>query len=653
MKRLVSILAIFVCLLFVVPAGFAAGKDNWISVRSKNFFLVGNASEKDIRQVAVKLEQFREAFLLLLPKIKFSSSIPTTVIVFKSDDAYKPYKPVVDDKIASDVAGYFQPGQDVNYITLSIEKRSEQSFRTIFHEYIHMLVNNTAADLETPLWFDEGLAEYYSTVEIKDNQKVILGHLIFEHLQLLRSQDLWPLKTLFTIDSYSLRRNSSDTRHSFYAQSWILFHYLFMGNEGRRQPQLDEFLRLLFTNVPLEEAFRKAFQTDYATLEKELSQYLRRKTYTARSIEFDEKLQVDTGMQGAQVSEAQAQAYLGDLLMHINRAADAETHLARALALDPSLGMAHLSLGKAFVDKKQFAEAKSHLQKAISLEPQNYLAHYYYAHALSEEAIGELRLISRYSTDAAQAMRAALRKAIELSPTFADSYHLLAFVNFVMGEQLDESLNLIRKALALSPGNYEYSMLLAEIYLYKQDFKIASQVLEPIASKGSSEALRARAQSLLRTIKSAEERMALNASSDNSAEKDRDVPPTLKRNEPPQVGNVSQEERFHAWLQQGLRKPAEGEQRVQGMLVNIECAPKNIVYTIKVGDRLLKLRSESFNNVDMVAHTDEVKHEVSCGQRKPESPVVVIYRLTADARRKIDGEALSFEFVPIKFQLRQ
>lgn len=653
MKRLVSILAIFVCLLFVAPAGFAAGKDNWISVRSKNFFLVGNASEKDIRQVAVKLEQFREAFLRLLPKIKFSSSIPTTVIVFKSDDAYKPYKPVVDNKIASDVAGYFQAGQDVNYITLSIEKRSEQSFRTIFHEYIHMLVNNTAADLETPIWFDEGLAEYYSTVEIKENKKVILGQLIYEHLQLLRSQDLWPLKTLFTIDDHSLRRNSSDARHFFYAQSWILFHYLFMGNEGRRQPQLDEFLHLLFTNVPLEEAFRKAFKTDYATLEKELSQYVDRKTYTARSIEFDEKLQVDTGMQGAPVSEAQAQAYLGDLLMHINRASDAETHLARALSLDPSLGMTHISLGRAFVVKKQFAEAKSHFQKAISLEPQNYLAHYYYAQALSEEPMGELRVISGYSTDAAQAMRAALRKAIELSPTFADSYHLLAFVNFVMGEQLDESLNLIRQALALSPGNYEYSLLLAEIHLYKQDFKIANQVLELIANKAPSDALRARAQSLLRTIKSAEERMALNASGDNSDEKDIDAPPTLKRNEPPQVGNMSQEERFHAWLQQGLRKPVEGEQRVQGMLVNIECAPKNIVYTIKVGDRLLKLRSDSFNNVDMIAHTDEVKHEVSCGARKPESPVVVIYRLTADARRKIDGEAVSFEFVPIKFQLRQ
>jgi tetratricopeptide (TPR) repeat protein len=653
MKRLISILAIFVCLSFVVPASFAAGKDNWISVRSKNFFLVGNASEKDIRQVAVKLEQFREAFLRLLPKIKFTSSIPTTVIVFKSDDAYKPYKPVVDNKVASDVAGYFQPGEDVNYITLSIEKRSEQSFRTIFHEYIHMLVNNTATDVETPTWFDEGLAEYYSTVQIKDDQKVILGHLIYEHLELLRSQDLWPLKTLFTIDNFSLRRNDSGARQFFYAQSWILFHYLFMGNEGRRQPQLDEFLRLLFTNVPLEEAFRKAFETDYATLEKELSTYLRRKTYTARSIEFDEKLKIDTGMQAAQVGEAQAQAYLGDLLLHIDRAADAETHLARALALDPSLGSAHLSLGNAFVKKKQFAEAKSHLQKAIALDPQNYLAHYYYARALIEEPMGESRMISRYSSDAAQAMRAGLRRAIELSPNFADSYHLLAFVNFVMGEQLDESVKLLRQALALSPGNYEYAILLAEIYLYKQDFKTASLVLEPIANKASSDRLRARAQSLLRSIKSAEEQMAHNSSSDNVAANERGAPSTLKRDEPPQAGNMSQEERFHAWLQQGLRKPVEGEQRAQGMLVNIECAPKNIVYTITVGDRLLKLRSDSFDNVDMLAHTDEVQHEVRCGPRKPESPVVVIYRLSADGRRKIDGDAISFEFVPIKFQLKQ
>ncbi len=645
MRRIALILTVLFCLLIVAPASFARGKDNWISVRSKNFFLIGNAGEKEIRQVAVKLEQFREAFGRLMPTVKFNSSVPTTVIVFKSDGAYMPYKPVVDNKISKEVAGYFQPGEDVNYITLSIEKRSDYSFRTIFHEYIHMLVNNTQADLDYPVWFDEGLAEYYSTVQIKDDQKVILGHLIFEHLGLLRANNLWPLRTIFTTGRDTLHRNDDDAQQFFYAQSWILFHYLFMGSEGRRQPQLDQFLRLLLTNVPVDEAFRKAFETDYATLEKELSEYLRRRTYTARSIEFDQKLQVDLGMKSAPISEAEALAYLGDLLLHTQRADDAQTHLERALALDPNVSMAHIALGNAHVRKRRFAEAKSHLQKAVSLDPQNYLAHYYYAHALSEEALGELRVVSRYSTEAAQAMRSALHKAIELRPSFAEPYELLAFVNLVMEERIDESINLVKQALALSPGKPESSILLTEIYLYKKDFKAARAVVEPLANRASSDVLRKRAQSLLGSIKKAEEYMA--------AEKAREASSTAKEYEETQSQTKTQEERILEWIQHSLRKPVEGEQRIQGLLVNIECVPKNIVYTIKVGDRVMKLRSDTLVNVYMVAHANDEMLEVGCGPRKPESAVVIIYRPVADARRKTEGVAISFEFVPIKFQLKQ
>src|SRR6185369_3511420 len=95
----------------------AQAKDNWIKVSSKNFTLVGNASEKDIRQVATRLEQFRDVFTRLFGGIKFTSPVPTTVIVFKSAGAYKPFNPRND-------AGYFQSGQDVNYITLSTERRN-------------------------------------------------------------------------------------------------------------------------------------------------------------------------------------------------------------------------------------------------------------------------------------------------------------------------------------------------------------------------------------------------------------------------------------------------------------------------------------------------------------------------------------------------
>ena len=53
------------------------GKDTWTSVQSKNFFLIGNGSEKDIKQVAIRLEQFREAFTYLFPNIKFNTPVPT------------------------------------------------------------------------------------------------------------------------------------------------------------------------------------------------------------------------------------------------------------------------------------------------------------------------------------------------------------------------------------------------------------------------------------------------------------------------------------------------------------------------------------------------------------------------------------------------
>src|SRR5262245_12507217 len=121
MRRIASTQLATACLLLLLlPAFSAAAKDNWVSVRSKNFLLVGNASEKEIRKVGVRLEQFREVFTLLLPGVKFTTPVPTTVVVFKDDNSYRSFKP------NPNVAGYFQPGPDVNYITLTTEVRGEQ-----------------------------------------------------------------------------------------------------------------------------------------------------------------------------------------------------------------------------------------------------------------------------------------------------------------------------------------------------------------------------------------------------------------------------------------------------------------------------------------------------------------------------------------------
>src|SRR5829696_3864051 len=141
--------ALVAALVVLLAAQAAAAKDTWTSVRSQNFFLVGNASEKEIRQVATRLEQFREVFTKLFTNINFNTPVPTTVVVFKSDGSYKPFKPLADGKTVA-VDGYFQPGEDVNYITLTTERGAETSYSIIYHEYVHLLVNNSLGKTAVP-----------------------------------------------------------------------------------------------------------------------------------------------------------------------------------------------------------------------------------------------------------------------------------------------------------------------------------------------------------------------------------------------------------------------------------------------------------------------------------------------------------------------
>jgi len=651
----------FVALLcLLVAAQAAAAKDTWTSVRSQNFFLVGNASEKEIRGVATRLEQFRDVFMRLFPGAQLNSPVPTTVVVFKNDSSFKPFKPVVGGK-PSELAGYFQSGEDVNYIALTSERRQDDPFAVIYHEYVHLLVNNTLSRGSVPPWFNEGLAEYYSTLRIEDGRKVYLGDLIENHLYHLRQQKLIPLKQLFEVDNYSLHRNGHQARGLFYAQSWALVHYLILGNDGRRMPQVDKFLRLLGQKKPTEEAFRTAFETDFPAMEKELKDYISRHSFMGKVATFEKKLEFDAGMQEAALSEAETEAYLGDLLLHTNRLEESVARLSAAVKLDPNLPTARASLGMAYVRQDRFDEAKEQLRAAVAAGARNYFAHYYYAYALSREGMNQYGLISGYDDEKAKTMRDALRRAIELKPDFPESYRLLAFVNLVRGEQLDESAKMLERARRLSPGNEHYALMLAQVYLRQEKFAEARRTVEPLTRPSADPSLRGPAQSLLNTIESMqgiqEQRARFDSAPASGGGGSGGGSGGVSSVSAPLPPGKSEEEAvaeaMAAALNDALRKPEAGETRVRAVLTHIECVPKGVVFVFKAGARQLRLAARGFEGLHIMAFTPEAGGEITCGPRKTESTAVVTYRAAPDARAKTEGTVVAVEFVPVTFQLKQ
>jgi Flp pilus assembly protein TadD len=655
MTRRAFILPTVVLILLALSVAPASTKDIWTSVRSENFFLIGNASDKEIRQVATRLEQFRDVFTRLFQNIKFTSPVPTTVIVFKSQSAYKPFNPRND-------AGYFQPGPDVNYITLTIEHLGEENdpFHVIFHEYVHLLVNNMMPNM--PLWFNEGLAEYYSTFYLDDERKAYLGKVISNHVLYLREQKMLPLKTLFAVDYTSPYYNEGNKRGVFYAESWALVHYLIQGDKGQRLPQLNTFLNQLAAGTPVDDAFKKTFQADYSVIEKELKDYVQGNHYMMTRATFEKKLEFDTEIQSAPVTEAVAQSYLGDLLLHLGDVAGAEKRLEQALQLDPDEAMANSSLGLVKVREGKFAEAKPLFKKAIAANSQNYMVHFNYAFALSREGMDTSNMISGYAPEVVNEMRSELTKAIELSPTFPESYHLLAFINLVRNEQIDESIALLKRGMKLSPGREEFSFMLAQLYMRKQDFKLARQILEPITrSSGADKLLRANAQSLLVTMTRLEEQMARFKEQQSQMEEgdagNRSFPPS-RRGEPASGGttpkeNTAQEPLLNTEYEIPIRKPEAGEEQALGLLLRIDCDSRGATFTIKVGERLLKLHSPDFNGIKFTTYTPDVTGEITCGPRKQANSVVATYRPAKDAHSKFNGDLVAVEFVPKDFTLKQ
>lgn len=642
MGLLVIALTLFV---FGAPQTTQA-KDLWTRVQSQNFTLIGNAGEKDIRQVANRLEQFRTVFGLLFPTIKLSSPVPTTVIVFKSNGSYKPFK------VNPNITGYFQPGEDVNYITLTTEKASEdQPFRTIFHEYVHLLIENTMGSA-VPLWFNEGLAEYYSTFDIMEgDRKVILGDLVRSHVLYLREKKLLPLRLLFTVDYKSPYYNEGSKMNIFYAESWMLMHYLLQSEGQKRRPQLGRFMELVRAQMSIGIAFQQAFQTTLDSFESDFRSYVQGAKYMATSVTFEEKLDFESEMQSAPITEAEAQAYLGDLLMHTRRSNDAETYLQRALSLSPDLSMAQASLGMLRVQQNRLEDARQYLEKAVAGDSRNFLAHYYYALALSGLSTSEYRTVAGYAPETAATMRVELRKAIALKPDFPESYALLGFVNVVRNEEVDETIALLKRALNISRANHRILVMLAQLHIRKEQFAEARQLLEPIARNSPSPELQQQAESMLEAVKRNEEQLARFKEYEKEAVARRDASSRAQPAQGPTLTTQPTQSDLNLALAEALRKPEPGETRVQGRLTAIECNAKGIVFQVRAGDRLLRFHTDNFERVNISAFTPEVSGNVTCGPLLNDNSVVITYA-AAKAGTRFDGEVNALEFVPLKFVLK-
>jgi tetratricopeptide (TPR) repeat protein len=442
-----SIAALFLALLI---ANEAVAKDTWVRIQSKNFTLVSNASQGDARKLISKLEQFRSALSIIFPRTNLQTPVPTLVVLFKTDDDFHPFKPRVKGKIKDEVGGYFLARTHMNYVVLAVNNAALSPYEIIFHEYEHYVLHNNVNRL--PVWLDEGLAEFFSSFEFSDNdRKAILGSPLVRHIYYFRQNSIVPLKTLLAVDRKSPYYNEGRKAGMFYAESWALVHYLMLGDDGKHQRQMQAFINSLAEDRPVEELFKRAFQTDLKPLEEQLQSYLNRQAFPVLKATFTDRIGVDPEITATVLPEAEVQFYLGDLLAQMNLPQEAEKRLQKSLELDATLSSSEAALGLVKYWEEQPEQAKKLLRSAIEHDPNNYLAHYY---------LGRLLLDENNYEDAIK----AYQESIRLRPEMAFTYSGLGYA-YRNAQRLDEAVTTFEQGRRRNPREEYFYRAIAYIQL--------------------------------------------------------------------------------------------------------------------------------------------------------------------------------------------
>ena len=449
----------------VTPAPAAA----WTRARTERFDLLSDGGPAAARPAAAALARFHRVLEALLPAPPTAAEGPLVVLAFTSEDAFRSCVPRHGGEPRA-VDGFFQGGTARRFIAVNLRAERPDPYDALYHEYTHLALNRSLP--AQPAWVSEGLAELYSAWE-PAGADARVGLPRPEHLELLRRRGLLPIADLLRADYTSDLYLREDRTRLFYAQSWLMAHYVLVGRAGGRE-QLRDYLTAIAQGAEAVAAFRGAFGEEPDSLLPRLRSYTEAPVLPVARVPLaagDELDPRDRAPEVAPPSPGEVDCLIADLLLHQDRPRDARRHLERALAAEPGFTPARDGLAAVALGQARWDEARTQLRAALERAPDDPLALYRYADALVKEASRRGEVLSDADTDAAVA---ALEKAVRAVPHFADAAELLARLR---PRPVRARIALLEPAFAREPQRTDIGITLSGLYVRVNEMRRAAMVL--------------------------------------------------------------------------------------------------------------------------------------------------------------------------------
>lgn len=485
-RNIVRLVAVTVALAL---ASVAQAAPAWLKAETPRFTIYSMGSERDLRNYAERVELmdavFWEVYGLQRPP---PSPRKLPIYLVDKPATLRQVAPFLNDN----VVGFYSSGRDAVF---AMGLAQDGNDYVLLHEYAHHLMLQNFP-YGYPAWLVEGYAEYFMGTTIEDSS-IKVGFAPRGRSYELNSQLWFPWETILTKRVSDIPPGRASL---FYAQSWLLTHYLMSNPE--RSKQLQAYLTAVGQGQESVAAMEAATGMKTEAWDRRL------RTYGGGQMPYMQFKKSQFEKTTAEISRLPAGA--ADLLLddHHVRSEVADEKKAPLLASIrekaaryPDDAFAQLALARAEIRIGDAEAGGSRLKTYMTAHPND-------VEALALEADRLMDLGDKTPARQAELYTQAgniLVAAFRLNPSRYQT--LAAFARSRRGEAnypSDNTMTALLTALKLAPQVSENRLLAAEGLIKRSRQRDAIMVLSPLANSPHEDALSKKAREMMaEAVKSA------------------------------------------------------------------------------------------------------------------------------------------------------
>jgi hypothetical protein len=503
MKKLGTLTAILCLSLGLSCPAYA---DSWIKAQSEHFTVYSNNSQAVTRQFSQRLEVYYYTLYELYRAKNAGADTARprfNAYLLRDRRDMRAVWPDIDE----DVAGFYRQCEEGSaaYATYEVSIAGSTSHITkqkdgfldyvLFHEYAHHFMFENY-NVPLPAWYVEGFAEYFMTMQI-DGANIAIGQVQPERYQRLVGEGWLDYADML----HGVRQTQSEKVLQFYAQSWLLTHYIMASPD--RIKLFAAYIDDIDAGADPVAAFESRFGVTMKALPGVLHDYLQKGvpvvSFTFKSMP-EAKIDVtpmpksaDRLLMWRSALETCAVDKLGE---NLPERIDAERLKyddddfsqrveARAVILQDDAPASHLE------------DSRKRLEQRVAADPQDSEAQYLLGRAWYKQAA-----TAGADRNAGMSLaRAALLKAYKLNSMYAPGLYYLSLAQGNLPAYPNEAaINAAIQASNLAPSVTEYAWHAAQLLIIRDRGADAAILLTPLAANPHSVRTARRARAIIDAI---------------------------------------------------------------------------------------------------------------------------------------------------------